>query len=67
METTTIILLIILGSVSFALIAVILFIGIKVWTILKKIESALSFFSDETSNIRSVMKKIRNKITNIVE
>lgn len=67
METTTIILLIILGSVSFALIAVILFIGIKIWMILKKIESVISFFSDETDQVRGIIKKVRTKIHNIIE
>lgn len=67
METTTIILLIILGLVSFALIAVILFIGIKIWMILKKIESVISFFSDETNQVRSIIKKVRTKIHNIIE
>ncbi len=67
METTTIILLIILGSVSFALIALFLFIGIKIWTILKKIENVISFFSEETSQVRSIIKKVRAKIHNIIE
>lgn len=67
METTTIILLIILGSVSFVLIAVVLFIGIKIWMILKKIESVISFFSDETDQVRGIIKKIRTKIHNIIE
>lgn len=67
MQTTTIILLIILGLVSLALITVILFIGIKIWAILKKIERVTSFFSDETDQVKSILKKVRMKIHNIIE
>ncbi len=67
METTTIILLVILGMVSFALIAVILFIGIKIWSILTKIEHMTRFFSDETDQIKSILKKVRTKIHTIIE
>lgn len=67
METATIILLIILGLVSFTLIIVVLFIGIKIWTLLKKIEQIVSFFSDETDQVRTIMKKVRTKIHNIIQ
>ncbi len=67
METTTIILLTILGLVSFTLIIVVLFIGIKIWTLLKKIEQIVSFFSDETDQVRTIMKKVRTKIHNIIQ
>lgn len=67
MGTTTIILLTILGLVSFTLIIVVLFIGIKIWTLLKKIEQIVSFFSDETDQVRTIMKKVRTKIHNIIQ
>jgi uncharacterized membrane protein len=66
METILIVLLIMLGFVSAVLIILLIVIGMKLWKILSALQKIARFFSDETDQAQSILKKIRAKIHTIL-
>jgi len=67
METTSTILLILLVSVSGLLIVILIALGYKIWKIVSALERITSLFSDETDQVKHIMKKVRTKIHSILE
>ena len=67
METTTTILLIILGSVSGILIILLVTIGIQVWRLLNTLQKIASLFGDEADHMHKIIKKVRTKVHAILE
>ncbi len=65
--TTTTILLIILGIVSFILITILVVIGFQIWKLVRTLQKVANLFSDETSHIQKIIEKTRNKIHKILE
>lgn len=65
--TTTTILLIILGAVSFILITILIVIGFQIWKLVRTFQKVANLFSDEASHIQKIIEKTRNKIHKILE
>lgn len=65
--TTTTILLIILGAVSFILIAILVIIGLQIWKLVRTLQHIATVFSDEADHAKNIVKKVRTKIHSILE
>ncbi len=64
--TTTTILLIILGAVSFILIAILVIIGLQIWKLVRTLQHIATIFSDEADHAKNIVKKVRTKIHSIL-
>lgn len=64
--TTTTILLIVLGAVSFILIVILVIIGFQIWKLIRTLQHIATIFSDEADHAKNIVKKVRTKIHSIL-